>query len=77
MRLVEAVGKRIESLLEERNMTCYKLSKEGGIARQTIAEVIRGKNKTVSLNVVFQITATLGLSLEEFFKDKIFDEVDE
>lgn len=77
MRLVEAVSKRISTLLEEEKITCYKLAKDGGIPRQTIAAILHAKNKTVSLNVIFQITETLGVSLDYFFSDEVFNEVDE
>jgi transcriptional regulator with XRE-family HTH domain len=77
MRLVEAVGIRIENLLKERKMTRYKLAKNGGIPRQTVAEIVQAKNKTVSLNIIFQIADTLGITLKEFFDDPIFDDVTE
>lgn len=77
MRLVEAVGKRIQALIDEKKITCYKLAKDGGIPRQTIAAILNGKNKTVSLNTIFQITETLGITLDDFFHDKIFEEVTE
>jgi transcriptional regulator with XRE-family HTH domain len=77
MRLVEAVGLRIENLLKERKMTRYKLAKNGGIPRQTIAAIVQAKNKTVSLNIIFQIADTLGITLTEFFDDPLFKEVTE
>lgn len=75
MRLVEAVGKRIEAVLRERNLTPYRVAKDGGFPRQTIAEVVQAKNKTVALNVIYQITDTIGISLSEFFNDPIFEDV--
>lgn len=75
MRLVEAVGKRIENILEERKLTPYKVAKEGGFPRQTIGAITQAKNKTVSLNAVYQITDTLGISLSEFFNDPLFEDV--
>ena len=75
MRLVEAVGIRMQSLLSEYNVTKYKLAKDGGFPRQTIAEIIQAKNKTVSLNSIYQIIATLDITLEQFFADPIFKEV--
>ena len=75
MKLTDAVGKRIEGLLQERSMTQYELSKSGGIPRATICVIIAGKPKTVKLDTIFQIAATLNLSLAEFFNHPIFDEV--
>ena len=73
MRLAEAIGKRVERLLEERGMTQYQLYKDGGIPRSTISVTVDAKYKTVKLDTVYQIAATLGMTLKEFFDDPIFD----
>ena len=75
MRLVEAVGKRVENLLEEREMTQYALAKLGGIPRQTINIVVKGLHDRVALDTVYQIAATLGMNLEEFFSDPMFSDI--
>lgn len=77
MKLSKAIGKRVEILLREHNMTQYRLSKKGGIPRSTISVIIDGKYDTVKLDTVYQITATLGISLKEFFDDKIFDDIED
>ena len=75
MKLVEAVGKRVEQLLEERNMTQYALAKKGGIPRQTVSIVVNGIHDRLALDTVYQIAATLEISLEDFFADPIFDDI--
>ena len=75
MKLVEAVGKRVEQLLEERNMTQYALAKNGGIPRQTVNIVVNGTHNRLALDTVYQIVATLEITLEEFFADSIFDDI--
>ncbi|MBO4323700.1 MAG: helix-turn-helix transcriptional regulator [Clostridia bacterium] len=77
MKLSEAVGKRIEKLLENKKMTQYQLYKNGGIPRSTISVTVGGKYKTVKLDTIYQITATLGISLKEFFNDEIFDSIED
>ena len=77
MKLSEAVGKRVENLLAERNMTQYQLYKNGGIPRSTISVTVDGKYKTVKLDTIYQIVATLGITLKEFFDDELFDELEE
>ena len=77
MTLSEAVGKRVENLLAERNMTQYQLYKNGGIPRSTISVTVYGKYKTVKLDTVYQIAATLGITLKDFFDDPLFDELDD
>ncbi len=75
MKLVEAIGKRVEDLLEEKAMTQYKLSKLGGVPRSTICLLIAAKNKTVKMDTVYQIAATLSMSLKDFFDAPIFDDI--
>ena len=77
MKLSEAVGKRVENLLAERNMTQYQLYKNGGIPRSTISVTVDVKYKTVKLDTIYQIIATLGITLKDFFDDALFDELED
>ena len=75
MKLVEAIGKRVSGLLKERKMTLYKLQTEGGVPRSTVSDIILVKKKRVSTDTIYQICATLQISLKEFFDDSIFEQV--
>lgn len=75
MRLVEAVGKRLESILKERNMKQNDLAKLGGIPRSTISVIIGAKRKAVELDTIYQLCATLEIRLKDFFDDPIFNDV--
>ena len=75
MRLTEAIGKRIVMLLEERQMTQYSLCKVGGLSRATINMIITGRVQAARIDTLYQIAATLDISLAEFFNHPIFDEV--
>lgn len=75
MKLVEAIGKRLEKLLDEVKWTQYELSKQSGIHRSTINRIVRCLNDNVTMDIIYQIAATMGISLKEFFDDPIFDEV--
>ena len=77
MKLSEAMGKRVEVLLAERKMTQYQLYKNGSIPRSTISVTVDGKYKTVKLDTIYQIVATLGITLKDFFADKVFDEIED
>lgn len=77
MKLSVAVGKRIEKLLAQRGMTQYQLYKNGGIPRSTISVTVSGKYKTLKLDTVYQICATLGISLKEFFDDELFNTLED
>ncbi|MBQ8308528.1 MAG: helix-turn-helix transcriptional regulator [Clostridia bacterium] len=75
MKLVEAVGKRVETLLNERHMKQNHLSLSGGIPRSTISVIVGVKRKAIKLNTVYEICDTLGITLKDFFDDPIFEQV--
>ena len=77
MKLTEAISKRVQDLLTERNIKQYYLFKNGGMPRSTISNVINCQKKRVSTDTVYQICTTLGITLEEFFADPIFENLDD
>lgn len=77
MKLTEAIAKRVKNLLEERGYKQYDLFKRGGMPRSTVSDVINNKKKRVSTDTIYQICSTLEITLEEFFADDIFKEIDD
>ena len=75
MKLTEAIGKRITMLLEERQMTQYGLCKLGGLSRATVNMIVTGRVQSARIDTLYQIAATLEISLAEFFNHPIFNEV--
>lgn len=73
--LTEAIGIRLKALLQEHNITQYYLCKMGGIPRATVNLIINGRVKSPKIDTIYQIAATLGISLQEFFDDPVFSEV--
>lgn len=69
MKLNEAIAKRLSDILSERNLTPYAVAQKGGIAKQIVYAAVNGEYKKVSVDTVYQIAATLDMSLEEFFGD--------
>lgn len=77
MKLVEAIGKRVKNLLKDRGFSEYYLFKKGGVARTTVNDVVNIRKKRVSTDTIYQICSTLGLTLEEFFADPMFKDIDD
>ena len=77
MKLTEAISKRVQSLLDDRNVKQYYLFKNGGMPRSTVSNVINCQKKRVSTETIYQICTTLGITLGEFFSDPLFDELDD
>ena len=72
MTVNEAVAKRINALLRERNMTQYRLEQKSGIQHGSMQCIMNGRNKTVTLSTAIMIARGFDISLIEFFDDPIF-----
>ncbi|MBR1748015.1 MAG: helix-turn-helix transcriptional regulator [Clostridia bacterium] len=68
---------RVKTLLQERNYSQYELFKRGGVPRSTLCDVVNAKKKRVSTDTIYQICATLGISLKDFFDDALFSDLDD
>ncbi len=77
MKLTEAIAQRVINLLEEYRFKQYDLYKYGGIPRSTISDIVNHKKKRVSTDTIYQICSTLGISLEQFFADSLFDNLED
>lgn len=77
MVLSEAVRRRIIKLAKERNITLHKLSLESGISYSTLSSFINGKSQSPKLVTILHICEGFGMELNEFFTDKIFNNVEE
>ncbi len=73
MELQRAVALRVTNLLIENNMTRYALCKKVAMPEQTLKNIIDERNKDIQLSTIAKIADGFGLSIEEFFKDKLFD----
>jgi len=68
----DAVAKRILCLLQEKDMTQYRLEQESGIQHGSMQCIMNGRNKTVTLSTVIMIARGFDMSLTEFLDDEIF-----
>ena len=75
MKLYDAVVDRLKRLMHERAASIYSLNRDGGIATSTISQLLNKKQNKISIDILYEITTTMGVSLKEFFDDPIFDEV--
>ena len=77
MKLHEAISQRVRNLLKQKGLKPYALFKQGGIPRSTISFLVNGNIKKVSSDLIYQVCATLGITLQEFFNDPLFDNLDD
>ena len=72
MTLSEALAVRVEELLEQHNITQYRLSILSGVSQTTISDIRLQKNETVNVRILYEIMDGLGLGLDDFFNNPLF-----
>ena len=72
MTVNDAVAKRISKLLQEKDMSQYRLEQESGIQHGSMQCIMNGRNKTVTLSTVMMLAKGFQMSLAEFLDDEIF-----
>lgn len=75
MELIDAVISRLRELMKRKGATLYSLNREGGIAKSTLSQLLNRKQEKVSLNLLYDILSTMGVTMKEFFDDPIFDDI--
>ena len=72
MTVNDAVARRITKLLQEKDMSQYRLELESGIQHGSMQCIMNGRNKTVTLSTVIMLARGFNISLTEFLDDEIF-----
>ena len=73
MNICEAVVLRVNDLLAEKKMTLYRLEKNSGILHGSMACIMNGRNKNVTLKTIMQISWGFRMELNEFLDPKLFN----
>ena len=76
MTVNDAVAKRIAKLLNERNMSQYRLEQQSGIQHGSMQCIMNGRNKTVTLTTLILLARGFGMPLTAFLDDKLFEQED-
>lgn len=76
LSLQEAVRKKIINYLIENNMSINQLSFRSGLTQSTLQSVLYDNIRTVHINTLFKICCGMDITLQEFFQDSLFDDID-
>ena len=68
----DAVARRITKLLQEKDMSQYRLELDSGIQHGSMQCIMNGRNKTVTLSTVIMLARGFNISLTEFLDDDLF-----
>ena len=72
MTVNDAVARRITKLLQEKDMSQYRLELNSGIQHGSMQCIMNGRNKTVTLSTVIMLARGFNISLTEFLDDDLF-----
>lgn len=72
LKLNEAVSKRLQELLDEKNMTQYQLYMKSGVPKSTIGNIIHCTYDSVKLRVIHELCQGLGIGITDFFNSPLF-----
>lgn len=72
MTLTEALSLRLNELLQERNLTQYRLSMLSGVSQSTIGDIRHQRNKTVNVRIIYEIAQGFKMDLPDFFDSPLF-----
>lgn len=74
MQLNEAISKRLQELLTQRQMTAYQLFVKSGVPKSTISNVLNCSYDSVKLRIIHELCQGLEINISEFFQSALFDE---
>lgn len=77
MKVDKVISERINKILIERNLTVNKLATLSCLTQSTVDSLVNGRSKNPKLLTIMKICDGLNMSLEEFFDDDVFINIDE
>ena len=76
MTISEAMSKKILKISAKKKITINKLASISLLTQSTIQNIVDGNSKNPKLLTIIRICDGLGITLEEFFKDELFLNID-
>ena len=76
MRISEAISKKLNKICKERNISVNKLANMSLLTQSTVEHLVNGDGKNPKLLTIIRICDGLGMSLQEFFADDWFRNMD-
>ena len=74
--VARAVVLRIKEILQEKDMSIYRLEKNTAMSHNTMQTLMRAENNSVNLKTVLLVCRGLGISAEYFFSSPLFEDGD-
>lgn len=76
MTISDAVSKRIKKLCKERKLSVNRLAIISCLTQSTVQHIVDGSSKSPEVLSIVRICDGLGITMSEFFEDKLFYDID-
>lgn len=76
MKIAEAIAQRVINLCNDNNISINKRALLSGLTQSTVQSLVNGKSKNPKMLTIVRICDSLKISLDEFFKDNLFKDID-
>ena len=76
MLISEAIRRRINELLDEQQISAYRLSYRAGLSSSIISDCKRGKVKEPTISSLVHICEGFHIELKDFFNSPLFHDVE-
>lgn len=76
MTISKAISTRILSICKEKNISINKLANASFLTQSTLQSIVIGDSNNPKLLTISRVCYGLEISLEEFFSDDIFNDLD-
>lgn len=76
MTIAQAVSQRLVNLCQERSISINKLATISCLTQSTVQNIVNCNSKNPKLLTIVRICDGLNISLDQFFHDDIFNNID-
>ena len=76
LKLSKAIEIKINKILRDNDITINKLANMSCLTQSTVDSLVNGRSKNPTILTIVRICDGLGITLEEFFSDDVFKNID-
>lgn len=76
MTISNAISTRIVNICKEKNISINKLANHSFLTQSTLQSIVVGDSANPKLLTITRLCYGLDITLEEFFSDEIFNDID-
>lgn len=63
--LTQNISRNISRIAKEKNLTMYRIAKDGNLSMSYVWEICKGKRENPSITVISKIAKVLGTTIDE------------